>query len=391
MTDATDNVLVGRRAPYGARGAGRPFNTTAELVEDIRRGKMVILLDDEDRENEGDLVMAASCVRPEDINFMARYGRGLICLTLTRERCEQLRLPLMVSETNTSHRTNFTVSIEAARGVTTGISAADRATTIRTAVKAGARPSDLVQPGHIFPLMSQPGGVLARAGHTEAGSDLARLAGFEPAAVIVEILNEDGSMARRPELERFAGEHGLRIGTIADLIRHRMQHEKTVEKVAECRMPTIYGDFELKVFHDAADDEFHFALVNGEIDGDSPVLVRVHMEDRLHDMLGTIHQETSWSLRAALERIAAEGGVVVLLRGDEDSRSLERRIRDYQMKDRGAEGPRPATSSELRTYGVGAQILVDLGVRRMRVLGSPKRLFGLSGFGLEILEYVPGT
>lgn len=384
-----DDIILERRAQPA--GVGRSFNTTEELLDDIHRGKMVVLLDDEDRENEGDLVMAASCVRPEDINFMARYGRGLICLTLTRERCEQLRLPLMVSETNTSHRTNFTVSIEAARGVTTGISAADRATTIRTAVKAGAGPVDIVQPGHIFPLMSQPGGVLARAGHTEAGSDMARLAGFEPAAVIVEILNEDGSMARRPQLERFAEKHQLKIGTIADLIRYRMQHEKTVEKVAECAMPTVYGDFELKVFHDAADDQLHFALVKGEVNPDAPVLVRVHMEDRLSDMLGAIHQETSWNLRAALERVGSEGGVVVLLRGGEDSQSVVRRVRNYQAAAATTERLSPATSSELRTYGVGAQILVDLGVGRMRVLGSPKKLFGLSGFGLEIVEYLPGT
>ncbi len=369
------------------------FNSTAELIEDLRRGRMVVLMDDEDRENEGDLVMAAACVRPEDINFMARYGRGLICLTLTRERCEQLRLPLMVSETNAKHLTNFTVSIEAARGVTTGISAADRATTIRAAVDPGASPSDLIQPGHIFPLMAQPGGVLARAGHTEAGSDLARLAGFEPAAVIVEILDEDGGMARRPQLMEFAREHGLRIGTIADLIRHRMRHEQTVEKIAECALPTIYGDFALKAYHDAADDQVHFALVRGEVHSDEPVLVRVHMEDRLYDMLGATFHETSWSLRAAMERVAMEpaGGIVVLLRGGEDAGALARRIMEHQLHDRGIELPKPPMSSELRTFGVGAQILADLGVRRMRVMGSPKRLFGLSGFGLEIVEYVPGN
>jgi 3,4-dihydroxy 2-butanone 4-phosphate synthase/GTP cyclohydrolase II len=375
------------------RGDEIHFNTTAELIDELRQGRMVVLMDDEERENEGDLVMAAACVRPEDINFMARYGRGLICLTLTRERCEQLRLPLMVRETDAQHLTNFTVSIEAARGVTTGISAADRATTIRAAVDPAARPADLVQPGHIFPLMAQPGGVLARAGHTEAGSDLARLAGFEPAAAIVEILDEDGGMARRPQLMRFAREHGLKIGTIADLIRHRMQHEQTVEKVAECALPTICGDFELKAYHDAADDQMHFALVRGEIHPAEPVLVRVHMEDRLYDMLGATFHETSWSLRAAMERVASEpaGGIVLLLRGEEDARALARRIRDHQLHDKGIELPKPPMSSELRTFGIGAQILADLGVRRMRVMGSPKRLFGLSGFGLEIVEYVPGN
>ncbi len=369
------------------------FNSTAELVEELKRGRMIVLMDDEERENEGDLLMAAACVRPEDVNFMARYGRGLICLTLTRERCEQLRLPLMVSDTNAKHLTNFTVSIEAARGVTTGISAADRATTIRAAVAAEARPSDLVQPGHIFPLMAQPGGVLARAGHTEAGCDLARLAGFEPAAVIVEILDEDGGMARRPQLMRFAREHGLKIGTIADLIHHRMQHEQTVEPVAECSLPTIHGDFRLKAYHDAADDQLHLALIRGVIHPDEPVLVRVHMEDRLCDMLGTTFHETSWSLREALEQVAREpaGGVVVLLRGGEDARGLLRRIMDHQLHDKGIELPKSPKSSELRTFGVGAQILADLGVRRMRVMGSPKRLLGLSGFGLEIVEYVPGN
>jgi 3,4-dihydroxy 2-butanone 4-phosphate synthase/GTP cyclohydrolase II len=369
------------------------FNTSVELIEDIRRGRMIILMDDEERENEGDLVMAASLVRPEDINFMARYGRGLICLTLTRERCERLRLPLMVSETNARRSTNFTISIDAAHGVTTGISAGDRATTIRAAVSPDAKPTDLIQPGHIFPLMAQPGGVLARAGHTEAGSDLARLAGLEPAAVIVEILDEDGSMARRPQLMRFARRHGLKIGTVADLIRHRMRHEKTVERVAECRLATVHGDFLLRAYHDQAGDRVHFALVRGEIGGDRPVLVRVHIEDRLYDTLDAIFHETSWSLRAALQRIAQEpeGGVLVLLREEDDPRAITRRILAHRMHDRGTDAPPAAASYELRSYGVSAQILADLGVRRMRVLGSPKKLFALSGFGLEIIEYLPGS
>jgi 3,4-dihydroxy 2-butanone 4-phosphate synthase / GTP cyclohydrolase II len=374
-------------------GADSAFNTTAELVDEIRYGRMVVLVDDEDRENEGDLIMAAACVRPEDINFMARYGRGLICLTLTRERCEQLRLPLMVSETNARHQTNFTLSIEAAEGVTTGISAADRAKTIRAAVKPDAKPSDLIQPGHIFPLMSQPGGVLARAGHTEAGSDLARLAGFEPAAVIVEILDEEGGMARRPELMRFARSHGLKIGTVADLISHRMRHEKTVEMVAECRLPTTFGDFRLMAYHDTAGDRLHFALVRGEIDGGEPVLVRVHIEDRLYDTLNATWHETSWSLQSAMQRIAGDprGGVLVLLRGGDDAGALVRRIRNHEMHERGIHFPQASAGSELRSYGVAAQILADLGVHRMRVLGSPVRLYGLSGFGLEIVEYLPGS
>ncbi len=371
------------------------FNTTEELIEEIHQGRMVVLMDDEDRENEGDLVMAANCVRPEDINFMARYGRGLICLTLTRERCEQLRLPLMVSDTNARQSTNFTVSIEAATGVSTGISAADRATTIRAAVRRDASPADLTQPGHIFPLMAQPGGVLTRAGHTEAGSDLARLAGFEPAAVIVEILSEDGSMARRPELMRFARQHGLKIGTIADLIRYRMRNEKTIELVSENRLPTEYGDFLFRAYHDRAGGEVHFALVKGEVKGDEPVLVRVHMEDRLYDTLRASVHDTTWSLDAAMRRIATEpsGGVLVLVRGGEDARGLIRRLQEQHLQEQGADSSRSvSTSTELRGYGIGAQILADLGVHHMRVLGSPRKLLGLSGFGLEILEYVaPGA
>ena len=365
------------------------LDTIEDIIADIRAGRMVIMMDDEDRENEGDLIMAAPCVRPEDVNFMARYGRGLICLTLTRERCEQLRLPLMVSGTNASHTTNFTVSIEAARGVTTGISAADRAVTIQAAVAPDAGPEDLVQPGHIFPLMSQPGGVLTRAGHTEAGCDLAQLAGFEPAAVIVEILNEDGSMARRPELERFAREHGLRIGTVADLIRYRMAHEKTVERVAECRLPTAAGDFQLKAFQDKTDGRVHLALVFGEPDTASSVLVRVHMEDSLNDMFEVSQQDKTWTLHNAMRRVVREGsGIIVVLRYNEDSAQMIRRIKNYHMRDKGVILPEPHNGAELRTYGVGAQILVELGVHRMRVLGSPRKLHALSGFDLDIVEYI---
>ncbi len=364
------------------------LNRIEEIIEEIRAGRMVVIMDDEDRENEGDLVMAAACIRPEDVNFMARYGRGLICLTLTPERCRQLRLPLMVSSTDARHQTNFTVSIEAARGVTTGISAADRATTIQAAVAPDARPEDLVQPGHIFPLMAQPGGVLARAGHTEAGCDLARLAGLEPAAVIVEILNEDGTMARRPELEAFARHHGLKIGTIADLIRYRMKHEKTVAQVAECRLATETGEFLLKAYRDHAANQLHLALVCGEIDADQPVLVRVHMEEELEDLLGVVRTDRAWSLRRAMARVAAEGrGVIVVLRGQTSQEQLVRRIGDYASRARG-EHPPAAPGRELRTYGVGAQILVDLGVRVMRVLGSPHKLHALSGFGLDIIEYI---
>jgi len=365
------------------------FSSIPEIVDELRRGRMVVIVDDEDRENEGDLVMAASCVRPEDINFMARYGRGLICLTLTRERCERLRLPLMVSGTHAKHSTNFTVSIEAAEGVTTGISAADRATTVRAAVAREARAEDLVQPGHIFPLMAQPGGVLTRAGHTEAGCDLARLAGFEPSAVIVEILNDDGSMARRPELERFAAEHGLKMGTIADLIHYRLQHEKTVEQLGECVLPTEYGEFRLHAFRDSVGGDTHYAVMKGEVCPDAPTLVRVHMLDNLSDLFGAARNDAHWSLREALARISREGqGVVVVLRQPHETRGLLARMREYQMQVQGLTPAPPPANDDLRTYGVGAQILAELGVGKMRVLGTPKRLHGLAGFGLEVVEYV---
>lgn len=369
-------------------GPALTFSSIPEILDELRRGRMVVIVDDEDRENEGDLVMAAACVRPEDINFMARYGRGLICLTLTRERCERLRLPLMVAGTHAKHSTNFTVSIEAAEGVTTGISAADRATTVRAAVAADARAEDLVQPGHIFPLMAQPGGVLTRAGHTEAGCDLARLAGLEPAAVIVEILNDDGSMARRPELERFAAEHGLKMGTIADLIHYRLQHEKTVEAVGDCPLPTEYGEFRLHVFRDGVGGDTHFAVVKGAPRPDEPVLVRVHMLDTLSDLFGAARSDAHWSLHQALLRIGREPrGVVVALRPPQEARELLARVREHRLA---AEGvvPAPPVSDELRSYGVGAQILAELGVGKMRVLGTPKRLHGLAGFGLEVVEYV---
>jgi 3,4-dihydroxy 2-butanone 4-phosphate synthase/GTP cyclohydrolase II len=365
------------------------LNSIEELIEDLRAGKMVVLMDDEDRENEGDLVMAASLVRAEDINFMARYGRGLICLTLTRERCEQLRLPLMVSDNSTPHGTAFTVSIEAAKGVTTGISAADRATTVRAAVAPNARPGDLVQPGHVFPLMAQPGGVLTRAGHTEAGCDLARLAGLEPAAVIVEILKEDGTMARRPDLERFAAEHGLRMGTIADLIHYRTLNEKTVERMAECALPTDHGDFRLVAYQDTIDGGVHLALVRGDVKGDEPVLVRVHVQDTLCDVAGSRRGDCGWPVEDAIGHIADQDrGVVLILRPHEDPRELVARIRRYGAEDQGEEPPHREPSSDLRTYGLGAQILSDLGVRRMRVLSAPKVMKGISGFGLEVVDYV---
>jgi len=365
------------------------LNNIEEIIGDIRAGRMVILMDDEDRENEGDLVMAATHVRPEDINFMASHGRGLICLTLTRKRCEQLALPLMVQSNLSSHATNFTISIEAASGVTTGISAADRARTIQAAVAADAQPRDLVQPGHIFPLMAQPGGVLTRAGHTEAGCDLARLAGLEPAAVIVEILKEDGSMARRPDLEVYARQHGLKIGTIEDLIRYRIENEKTVERVASSDLATDHGIFKVHAYHDSIDGAIHLALVMGEIEPGEPTLVRVQLQNTLSDLIDVKREGQHWPLRDVLQRVAREGrGVVVILRPDEPADTLVEQIKAYHIPENGNTAGTTNKPDELRTYGVGAQIIADLGVQKMRVLSAPKIVHGIAGFGLEVVEYV---
>lgn len=361
------------------------INTIPEIIADLKAGKMVILMDDEDRENEGDLLMCADAVRAEDINFMARYGRGLVCLTLTQEKCRAMRLPLMVSDNGSGFGTNFTVSIEAASGVTTGISAHDRAHTVRTAVKGDAKPEDIVQPGHIFPLMAQGGGVLTRAGHTEAGCDLARMAGRMPASVICEILKDDGTMARRPDLELFGREHGLKIGTIADLIRYRLDNEHTVERIAETHVQTEFGEFRLVTYQDTVDNTVHLALIKGAVAMDKPMLVRVHIRNMLQDVLGVQHGDFSWPVRRALQRVAEEGeGVVVLLRRPETPRELVQQIVSLNKPDENHEPTGPV----LRTYGLGAQILSDLGVRKMRVLSMPKKMHGLSGFGLEVVEYV---
>jgi len=390
MTPLDKGIPVGAIAPEGApTGAmAKGFSPVPAIVEDLRQGKMVIIVDDEDRENEGDLLMAAAKVRPEDINFMARFGRGLICLTLTRARCQQLRLPLMVGDTDRQQSTNFTVSIEAAEGVTTGISAQDRARTVRVAVSQDATPDDIRQPGHIFPLMAQSGGVLTRAGHTEAGCDLARLAGFEPAAVIVEILNDDGTMARRPQLETFAREHGLKIGTIADLIRYRLQHEESVERVAEHAVETEFGPFRLIAYEDHVSRNVHLALVKGDLTRPEPPLVRVHVQDTLGDVVGVRSPELGWPLRSAMEQIATAGhGVVVLLHYGESPRELLAAVRSLGRAPGGERLPPPG-GQVLRSYGTGAQILRDLGVHRMRVLSAPKQMHGLSAFGLEVVEYV---
>src|SRR5579862_3268337 len=356
--------LPGKSSPASA------LNSTEEILSDLRAGRMVVIMDDEDRENEGDLVMAAQGVTAADINFMARFGRVLICLTLTRERCARLRLPLMVNGPQPAQRTNFTVSIEAAEGVTTGISAHDRAHTVRTAVRAEAKPEDLRQPGHVFPIMAQPGGVLTRAGHTEAGCDLARLAGFEPAAVIVEIMNDDGTMARRPDLEAFARAHNLKIGTIAELIRYRLRNERSVERIREQAVQTEFGEFRLFLYEDHVHRDVHLALTHGPITESSIPLVRVHIADTLRDLLGVRGSSRAWTLRAAMQRIAQSGsGVIVILRDHETPRDLLEAMNTLTGSAGAAVTPARATDSDpaggvLRTYGVGAQILKDLGVRR---------------------------
>ncbi|QSX32810.1 3,4-dihydroxy-2-butanone-4-phosphate synthase [Shewanella avicenniae] len=363
------------------------IHSIEEIVEDIRQGKMVILMDDEDRENEGDIIIAADKITPEAINFMARYGRGLICLTLTKERCRQLSLPLMVRDNGSPFATNFTVSIEAAEGVTTGISAADRSRTVQAAVMKDAKPTDIVQPGHIFPLEAQPGGVLVRAGHTEAGCDLARLAGFEPASVIVEILNEDGTMARRPELEVFAAEHGLKIGTIADLIEYRNNNETTVVLEGKCKLPTRFGEFELHTFRDTVDNQLHYAMVSGEVKDN--VLVRVHLKNTFNDLLFSERDESrSWPLDKAMAKISAEGGVMLLLGNDEPNEDIIAKVKAFEAEDNGELVPVQKKVKTSQRVGVGSQILASLGVKRMRLLSSPKRYHSLGGFGLEVSEYI---
>jgi len=364
------------------------FSDIEDIIADIRDGKMVIMVDDENRENEGDLLMAAEKVRPENINYMARYGRGLICLTLSRERCAQLRIPLMVHETDEHHATNFTISIEAAEGITTGISAHDRAKTVQVAVAPDAKPDDLKQPGHIFPVVAQAGGVLTRAGHTEAGCDLARLAGFESAAVIVEILNEDGSMARRPDLEKFARKHSIKIGTIADLIRYRLEKERYVERIDKKPVQTAHGEFTLYCYDDHLNQTVHLALVKGDIQGSTEPLVRVHLQDTLGDILGIQSPALGWPMDSVIERISREDvGVIVMLRDQQSSRDLMDAVGSLSEIKDDLESRRSG-DAVLRTYGVGAQILRDLGVQSMRVLSAPKHMYAISGFDLEITEYV---
>lgn len=363
------------------------LNTIEELVQDIRLGRMVILMDDEDRENEGDLVMAGECCRPEDINFMATHARGLICLPMSRERCQRLKLPLMVDRNASGFGTKFTVSIEAREGVTTGISAADRAQTVRVASARNAVAEDIVQPGHIFPLMAEDGGVLTRAGHTEAACDLSRMAGFEASGVICEIMKEDGTMARRPDLEAFAEKHGIKIGTIADLIHYRVINERTVEKLKVEALQTDFGEFELHQYRDLLTGDLHLAVVRGDINPEEPTLVRVHLPSVVRDLLQSQAPGISgWNMHRALETVALEGGVVVVLAVNENAADTQAGI-DISM------GRKPAPQGEgndstYMTIGIGSQILRDVGVRKIRLMGAPIKYNALSGFDLELLEFV---
>jgi 3,4-dihydroxy 2-butanone 4-phosphate synthase/GTP cyclohydrolase II len=369
------------------------ISSVPEIISELRAGRMVILVDEEDRENEGDLVLAADFVTPEAINFMARFGRGLICLTLTEERCRQLALPLMVSHNGTKHGTNFTLSIEAAEGVSTGISAGDRARTVRAAVAPNARASDIVQPGHIFPLQAQRGGVLMRAGHTEAGCDLALLAELTPATVICEILNDDGSMARLPDLRLFAQTHGLKIGTIADLIHYRSATESLIERVARRTVQTAFGPLEAIAYRDTPSGAPHLALTHGEIDPDQETLVRVHEPLSVLDLIDTGTTTHSWTLHSALGAISeAPRGALVMLNCNE---SAERLFAQFDAlahcEGEGGEATRSARSkTDLRTYGIGAQILRDLGVGKMKLLAKPRKMPSVTGYDLRVSGYAEG-
>lgn len=371
------------------------FEKIEYALDDLRNGKMVILVDDEDRENEGDLTIAAEKVTPEAINFMARYGRGLICLAMSPEMIDRLKLPLMVYDNRSPFSTAFTVSIEAKTGVTTGISAADRAHTILTAVGDNTRPEDLVQPGHIFPLRARRGGVLFRTGQTEGSVDMARLAGLKPAAVICEIMNEDGTMARLPDLERFSETHGLKIASVADIIAYRMHNESFVHQVAETQLPTPYGDFKAISFINDIDDYEHLALVKGQLHPEKEVLVRVHSECLTGDVFGSYRCDCGDQLRAAMEMVQKEGaGVILYLHQEGRGIGLANKLKAYALQDKGLDtveaNEELGFNADLRDYGVGAQMLVSLGVRKMRLMtNNPKKMVGLEGYGLQVIDRVP--
>jgi 3,4-dihydroxy 2-butanone 4-phosphate synthase/GTP cyclohydrolase II len=370
------------------------LNSVEEILADLRAGRMVIIMDDEDRENEGDLIMAADRATPEAVAFMIRYTSGIICVPMEEEGLVRLDLPQMVMANSESHRTAFTVSVDLKAGTTTGVSSADRAATIRALADSTAAAADFARPGHIFPLRSRKGGVLVRAGHTEASVDLCRLAGLKPAGVLCEIMNDDGTMARRPELEAFAKRHNLKIGTIADLIRHRLRNERSVERISEQTVQTDLGEFRLYAYEDRVNQDVHLALARGRLDGQEAPLVRVHLPDTLRDLVGVRAPQRAWTLRAVMNRIAEAGnGVVVILRQQESPRDLTDSVRWLASTAQSATQSERADKTEgegavLRTFGVGAQILKDLGVRRMRVLSAPKQMHGISAFDLEIEGYV---
>lgn len=377
--------------PGTAQPADGPLNSVEEILADLKAGRMVIIMDDEERENEGDLIMAAERATPESVTFMIRHTSGILCVPMEASRLERLELPQMVANNSESHRTAFTVSVDAVSGTTTGVSSGDRAHTIRTLARPEARAADFGRPGHIFPLRARRGGVLVRTGHTEAAVDLCRLAGMQPVGVICELMNDDGSMARRADLHAFAARHALKIGTIADLIRYRLRNERSVERVFERLVQTTLGEFRLYAYQDRVSEEVHLALVKGTIQGSDPVLVRVHLADPLRDLLGICADPFAWTLRAAMQRIAGAGsGVIVILREREAPDDLLDALRGLGAPAGTDKTPQAVRrdGEVLKTFGIGAQILKDLGVKRMRVLSAPKQLHGIAAFGLEIDGYV---